>query len=617
MTFMKTFTETVELVAGTLPTNETKKSLLFGQKFTSGDLFVAQSGYPQPNYYVPLELPTFADGTSALNYMKKLGFQVNLGFGFDLALPTPDAIIPQGALTIVQWNSVPTNFTQLTGFDLSGTLSQLLVNADVKLAQIITVSMTQKAQLIVYGTPAFTTSNPMGLTGVNNVVYPDPITTDPICCMVWDFYQTALSAPNSALGSPTALISVVSDRDPSITPVATPIALVDPVTALSVSGVTQLTYPTSAANLGYLPTTAWGATTVTQAVSNATGTYGGYTIDGSTVTIYVTDVTGSFDLTNTISIVLDNTINGGSEVYLNNINLNSAVLQYPIVDETSVTSTHADFYAVVDRLNTGNNVLQKNYGTFGIAGNVTSSPANAANLPDINNSNDIFVTYPYYPKFGNIPYENSTNNVAAGRFASAVAYMLANQDAPFPALTDALITHLPVATNWQTTSYSASAGGTGDQAVDEGWLPMAPNSLGQVRFLQSVTSLTTIPNTNIIDNEFRYTHVWQCVRVIKRAIAQLFVTCSTLPDNQGTAILSPAFLEQFKSGIMNALNFLQNQQVIQNLALYKDLITVTIDLTDPTQVDVYVPAQIIPQLNGGSALIKIFSASITNFNTNQ
>jgi hypothetical protein len=472
--------------------------------------------------------------------------------------------------------------------------------------------------MVIYGTVAFVTSGSSGgvltLTGVNNINYPDPNATDPIALMVWDFYQSALSAFNSPNGAPAAYISILGDRDDTINPVSTPIVLGVP-TAVTTGTTTTLTYATSTAGLGYLPTTALGSSTVTQTTSLATGKFGGYTISGSNVIITVTNVTGTFVTTaaNSVSVALDNTINAFA--YLDNINLYGAVQQFPILDLTDITTTYADFYDGITLINEPNQVLNQHYFTYGAAGNITSLPSSAASLPAPNNQENILVTYPYVAQFGDVPYENTAGNVAAGRVTSAVMYMLANGDAPFPPLMTATINHLPVSSLASTISYSGAQNGTGDIAVNEGWLPLAPNSSGVVAFLESNTTLITIPGTTTPDVEFRYTHIWDCVRYIKQKVAELFNVISVLPNNQGSALISPFFIRQFTQGIYSILYTAQNLGVVENVALYQNLVSVTQDQTNPNQVDVYIPIQIIPQLNGANVLINVFSSLYTFQNT--
>ena len=911
--FMPFLNENVELTPSGTSSNTSKQVLLFGQRITEGVLTPALNGNTQPNYYIPWVLPSFKTGNEALAYLNTYGIRSQIGYNFTLVLPQPTAINSVLGNTVLTWSTVPYGFTQLTDFNLSGTLTQGILSGPATIATII----SGVASLTIQGIVAFSTSGGnMTLTGVNNVQYPDPNETDPIALMVWDFYQTALSAASSANGVPNAILSITSDRETSITAVATPIVLGAPDAIDIETEETTVTYPENTVGLGYLPTTAYGTTTVSQSValpttstnavyyadgvylrgSNATGgiqyslnggtwintnittgnyfgfynngsvfvacsgvglyysadgitwtvtnkstgafknvyfangvwlaistvglwytadvtasagwtactgattgvfnqiafgnavwlatstagvftsadgitfaaisgtatnsynglafinslfqvgstsadgifyttdgatltasnitsggysafaslngtliavgtsgiyssgngltwtvtnvnsgtftsviesdgtlvatssvgvyystngtawtitsittgsylsvfasptlfivggvpgikistdgitfqtnnvasgTYGGYSIQNGNVVISITDVIGTFIVSDSISVVLDNTINAYS--FLDGVDIHNSVLQFPINNATNISTTHADYYNGNTLINEPAEANNGHYFTYAIAGNITSLPNQVNNLPIANDQTKILVTYPYVQKFGNIPYDNTNGNVASGRVASCVAYMLANGDAPYPPLMLSRINHLPVSSVASTTSYSIAQGSTGNAAVTRGWLPLAPNSNNVVQFLQSNTTLTTLPGTNVPDIEFRYTHIWDCVRDLKRNIAQYFQVIRVLPDNAGSALISPSFLTTFKNGIVSILYAAQTAGVVQNVALYADLVTVTQDPDNPNQVDAYVPSQIIPQLNGANILINVFS-SLYQFN---
>jgi len=604
--FMPFLNENVELTPSGTSSNTSKQVLLFGQRITEGVLTPASNGNTQPNYYIPWVLPSFKTGNEALAYLNTYGIKSQIGYNFTLILPQPTAINSVLGNTVLTWSTVPYGFTQLTDFNLSGTLTQGILSGSATIATI----NNGVASLTIQNIVAFSTSGGnMTLTGVNNVQYPDPNETDPIALMVWDFYQTALSAASSANGVPNAILSITSDRETSITAVATPIVLGAPDEINIETEETTVIYPENTVGLGYLPTTAYGNTIVSQ--NAASGIYGGYSIQNGNVVISITDVTGTFIVSDPISIVLDNTIN--AYTFLDGVDIHSSVLQFPINNATNISTTHADYYNGNTLINEPAEANNGHYFTYAIAGNITSLPNQVNNLPIANDQTKILVTYPYVQKFGNIPYDNTNSNVASGRIASCVAYMLANGDAPYPPLMLSRINHLPVSSVASTTSYSIAQNSTGNAAVTRGWLPLAPNSNNVVQFLQSNTTLTTLPGTNVPDIEFRYTHIWDCVRDLKRNIAQYFQIIRILPDNAGSALISPSFLTTFKNGIVSILYTAQTAGVVQNVALYADLVTVTQDPDNPNQVDAYVPSQIIPQLNGANILINVFS-SLYQFN---
>lgn len=603
-----------------------KTVLLFGQRKTSGALSFAKAGYSQPNLYEPFLLPSFSDGLSALQYLANYGIKYKLGYNFNLSFTAPDTVTLVNGNTVLGWTVQPSGFDKLLGFNLAGTLSQSSVNGTILNAYI----NNNISYMTIIGNVAYVTAGNSGenmtLAGVNNVGYPDPNQSDPIALMVWNFYQSALFAYTSPLGSPQALISITSDRDNSISPNNTAFNLIQPTsvvvnadTTVTLNYVyTSVTQSTVLANFGYLPTTEIGNSVLTQETSNATGVYDGYKIyatnDGGTIAITVKNVTGTFDTTSghDIAVVLDNTYNGFN--LIGNTDIHSAVLQKTISLSSDVTSTYVDFYNGINLLNQANQVLNNHFGTYGIAGNIISPASNAQNLPALNNKNYIFATYPYVQKFGDIPFDNTAGNVGGGRLAATIAYFLANGDAPYPALMLANIGNtVPVSSVANLTTYSTNQNGTADIAINRGWLPIGVNSSNLPYFAQSNTSMITLPNTDVPDKEFKYTHIWDCVRWLKINTTQLWNQIKQLPNNKGANFISPQFIKQFRAGLVSILYQGQALGVVKNVDLYNQLVTVTQNKDNPNQVDVNIPSQIIAQLNGANITITVFSSLYTSF----
>lgn len=612
------------LVAGATDSNPNKAVLLCGQRITNGVLSLSKNGLMQPNYYSPIKLPSFQSGDAALKLMSDLGLKYKMGIIFSITLPAPDHVAVASGVTQLSWDTPPTYFNSLVGFALSGNLSQSAINGDVRSAEIT----NGVATLYLSGQPAFVTSGNLGaimtLSGLDNVPYPDPNESDPICLMVWDFYETYKSADTSTDGSPFAYISILSDLDSNSSPDPTPIALPKPTSVAvnadnSVSLIYQYANISELTNFGYLPTTNFGETQVKQGA--VFGTYNGFTINqtasGGTAIINVQDVTGTFLDSAPVNLVLDNT----SDVftYLDGVQLHNAVLQFPVKTISDIQIKYDAFFSQVKELNKSNEILNEHYFTYGIAGNVSSLPVNAGSLPSPNYEGYILVTYPYSTKFGYIPYDNTQGNVASGRISAAVSYLLANGDTPYPALALSMINHIPTPPSdvALSTSYSAQPGGSGDVAIQQGWLPLVPikgQSAG-VQLLQSNTTLITLPGTTVPDVEFRFTHIWDCVRWLRYEVAQLFKKIIVLPNNRGRANISPLFITQFKAGILSILEQGEQKGVLENTEKYQILVKVVQNPDDPNGVAVTVPSQIIPQINSAVVDIVVFSSEY-NFNTN-
>jgi hypothetical protein len=630
-----------QIVPATVPSNPLKTTLLVGQKITNGVYTPPTPGYTNLDYYKPQKLPAFTNGGNALKYLGNLGinYQIGISYNYNFGNTAPSSVTSTGALTIVQWNIPPYGFSALTNFNLSGVVTQGEISAQVKQAQIVLQNGNLVAQLLVYGTPAFTSTSPMTLTTEDAIIYPDPNVSDPIACMVWDYYQTALSAAPSADGTyPSAILSIVADRDSSVSPTATPYALSEPTSVVTnPDGSQTLNYAKTAAfiglenkkgniqlenatgdielesgagvvnlaNFGYLPQGQSGQTQLSQ--GSVTALYGGYVDLGSVIQITALNPTGTFLNSAPVNVTPDSTANVG--MYLNNITIDTGAMQYPITQQSDYTTKYADWFQIIATLNGSNQALLGHYGTLGVQGNITSMPFQAPLLPDIDDWNNIFVTYPYTINFGDIPYENSTTlNVAAGRIAACVAYLITNGDIPFPGITGCVIKHLPVSSTSQDTQYNAEANGTGNLAIEQGWLPLVPASGGGVSLLQSNTSLTT-DTSGVPDIEFRYINIKKRLSWLNLQNANSFNALRNLPNNAGVAYLSDTFIDSFRSAIITNLINGQKFGMFQNVNAYENQITVTRDPNNANNLIAGIPEQLVPQLNSGNITNFIYSAN--------
>jgi hypothetical protein len=736
------------------PTAEspTKQVLLFGKGNKGNKLSLASGGYNQPNLFQPVKLPSFSNGNQAIQYLRKLGLQCQMGIYFTWTLPAPDTITNNGSTTTLQWNLIPYGFTKLIGMALSGSLNQETVNTTVRNAFI----NNNVATMVVNGNPLFITSGNQGkdmlLNGLNGIEAPDPDKSAPICIMAYWFYEQALIAAQPVSGYPTALLSIIPDNSASVSPNSTPFTLqtANKITVNADGSVFldfQYTDISTLNNFGFLPTTPLGNSAVSQvltdlnstiltsgdikaseiiqyiidnknnptvisfsitkingdtitpsrtfvngdptmdwvvsysqdmlimsgytkatvqwnsedgengnlvlclntdeaklnvspdqpfndllklntgsitqiekveyATTTVTGIYNGFNVfqtssTSGTVRVSVTNVTGgAFDVTKTFTITLDSTQNAGQ--YLNGLNLYACVLQYPINVITDITTKYGDFFGIVKQLNLGNQGLLKHYGTYGIAGNITSLPNQSANLPSPNDYNLILPTYPYVCQFGDVPLDNAEQNVGSGAVASAVAYMYANGDIPFPLLTTAKMM-LPVSSVASTTSYDRQEGGNGDIAIEQGWLVLGANiTLNLVEFLSSNTSGTTLPNTTTTNTEFNQTNVQDSIRYIKQEACDYFNVIKELPNNRGIAFNSPDFREQFRAGIIQILVDAEANGMLENVNLYQNKVIVIADSKNAKDILASIPLQIIPGLQGVDITFNIFSSLITSF----
>ena len=74
-TFVPYLNINTQLIPPQTAGNTTKQVLLIGQRKTNGTLYLTKNGFTQPNYYVPIQLPGFSNGLSALQYLANYGIQ--------------------------------------------------------------------------------------------------------------------------------------------------------------------------------------------------------------------------------------------------------------------------------------------------------------------------------------------------------------------------------------------------------------------------------------------------------------------------------------------------------------------------------------------------------------
>lgn len=599
--FVPTFTFRTNIIASPGQTTTAKNGVLIGHRETGGDLIVTSPGYPQPSIYEPLLLPAFTDGTSALNYMTKLGFNVAFGVRFDLNLPAPtSAALQVDGTWLLTWTTVPSNFYEITTLNAEGIITQGANTGNVLDAQIIVVGLAENAIMSVdpiMGS-TFDIITAITLAGLINNSYPDPENTDEICMQVWYYYQSAVSLPTSPNGQPSAYISVLSDRDTTHSPNPATFALVAPTSAVVNGTSVTLTYPIAAANLGYLPFNKLGSTSLTQAVSLATGTFDSMTVNNTTVAIVLTDVTGTFDITNVINVALDSTVNVFTYLQENDAEINNVVSPYEILTSADYV-TYADFFTGISVLNNGTFITKNKYFVQGILGNITTLPTLANTLPEYNSQLIKQISYPYQQMFLDIPF-------AATYLASAQAYVNNNPDVPYLPQ-EVYLTHIPISRNVQNR-YNVVRNGNADVAMNKGWAVWGVSSQGRAYLVRDITSLITIPNTSITDVEFRFQHVWDVVRFITKDIYQQWQVFSVSPVINGGRILnSPDNQATFRDLVVGRLYFYQGLQLLQNVSAYADQVTVITNPSSPTGILVTIPAVIIPGLGSADVVLNIFS----------
>lgn len=611
-------TENIELASTT--SNPQTQALIFGTRTTGGNLIQppSSSGFSVPNLFVPFQLPSFADGISAVNYLvNNFGYVVNWGVNFSLVLPTPSAstLLSNGNY-LFTWTAIPSGFSSLLGGAITGVVTQSITNTGNIVSSSIKI-VNNIAQLAVtpIGISTFNAGSSLSIAGVNNIQKPNIQTSDMIVVEVFAFYNQAVTA-SAGRTNPNAWISVMNDNCTTVNPSNEDIILAAPdAVVVNPDGSTTLTYASDQVGLGYLPTTMLGQSTVTQDTTDATGTFNGYIIDSlGNVDINVTNVTGTFDIVDAdlITITLDVTQSGFN--YIDNYQISTYVLPFQITTLTDLTTTQSTFYNALLVLNNGYAVQQQKFFPQGYYANMLPK-SQVLNLQTPNSQ--IFKgawksDQPYIVVDGVQTGSSSLLDYTEtpGSIASAMAYIDLSSQIPFYSQAT-VVANLSVNSNSQTYPTTGQSGDC-NQGVIQGWTPIAINANGLPYIWRNVTSLVTVPNTLIVDNQYRFESLWLKQRWLQQQVWAAWTVVSQTPfANGGMQLNSPAVRQQMLTNCQSILVQGGQLGMFQNVNAYLGLVTVVIDPLLPTGFDVTIPNQVIPELATGKVSINIFSIYYT------
>lgn len=583
----------------------TKQVMIAGRRTTGGVLYPVPTGssYSQPSVFQPILLPSFDSGLSAVNFLvNNYGFKVTWGVDFTTDLVAPNSIsapLSDGSILFI-WNTIPFGFQKLVNISLTGTVTQNTDTGTIIQGSLQILGTQAQMRVLPIGLSTFNTTDPITINGTNNIQKPNPVSSDEIVVGVFAFYEQATVLPTYNNSRPNAWISVLNDNCTTINPSSTPIALGAPTDAvIETNGSQTLTYPINTVGLGYLPTQKFGATIATQATSAATGTFNGYTFDGlGNVLINIINTTGTFDNTNSVSIVLDVTQSYFN--YIANQQINFYAIPFQITTLTDLTVTQSSFYNGILIGNNGYGINDQKYLPTGYYGNI---------LP---------IGQVYSLGTPNLPYFKGTWKgdqptlldypETAFTIACASAYLDANTGVPYNS--QAQVT-LALSVSSDSTTYPSVNGQGSDcnTVANLGWTPIGINSNSQPYVWRNVTSLITIPNTTLTDNEFRFVSVWQKQRWLQQQVYPIWqaVSGNTGNTNGGMVLVTGSVLKDFQTGIQSALTDGQTAGMFANVESYLSQVVVVQNNTDPTQIDIQVPTQVYPELSKAAVNVQLFS----------
>lgn len=578
--------------------NTSKTGLVFARRTLSPtyQIIPPLTGQQMSSPYIPFKLSALKNGLSALSELKKLGFNYVSGTSFTEIVTAPDDIVVDvvTGLVALTWNSVTTGLENLASANPTGSVTQAVSLASATIKNVTVVGNTTVMTVImVNASPDFDTVNDLTINVTLPFNAPDPKLSDEVCVFAFWFYQKYASSPTYT-SSPDLWISTLIDGiNTSISPQSTPISLVAPTTAtLLADGSYNLTYALTAANLGLLPTAFFGSTVVTQGTE--TGTYNGYVIRGSTVTINVTNPSGAFDDSTVVSVALDVARNGGT--LLVNTEIATVGMCFPVPNATVLNANHSDFTGLIASLR---------------------APAQAKN-----NKFNVIGYYGYVPEFiGQYPLSYYTQ-------PDTLAYcMTIKLDIPtifqYPCnnvmiIAQSMFTDLnnDVSTGFQAdvgevallnvtvSSNKASWGSESDYnlLVEQGCTPVAITEASLPYWFQRVTTYQT--QSGNIDLEFRYMSLQLKVRWLDKNIE--------IANRRATIDSTTGQRRNNNPGTKSAVEVggklvLQNGADLGICGTIGNNVTVSLQTTDVTRILETVTTSIVPQNNGVDAVLYIQS----------
>lgn len=567
-------------------------------------------GYPQLQYYQPFTMPPLGSGYQALSYMQNLGFTVNYGLSGTIIFPAPTSVVINANSTVtLTFSTQPMNYNLLLQTGFSATITQatstatgVFLSASTSVFAITLGSIT--------GTFVTTSADTLSLAYINsNLGLPDPNRTEEICMQVFYMYQ----AINDIKGgsqynfiTPGVVLSVLTDRETSgsFAPNATPLAMGTPSTAsVQTDGSVYLGWTSAPANSGYVPLTSLGNSALTQATSLATGTViavlAPYTISGCAFVVHVGPVTGAYDTTHAVNLVLD--ASQTVFVLIDNTPFTCIVNPYNVATNTDINTNQAQFFNYIASVNQPSEVEHGHFGVFGVFANTTILAQSAGqSLPTaVNNNWYAPVYYPYVPNVGEYPQ-------SAAVIAAATAAFFSCNSAPYNPQSLLVIPGILSSANIQNRiSYGVSGIASSEVILDLGWSPLCVNASGQVFPARLITGQTTLPGTNVTDIEFFPLTIWQTVTLYQQQLYVALIAAGVKQLRQSDQILT-----KIKGVVIGTMQNFQTLGMFENVAVLAKEVTVT-QSNIPDTIIIQSPITVIPELASANVQVGLISSEFS------
>jgi hypothetical protein len=557
--------------------------------------------------YRPFQIPAryLASPSQLLSYLDTLGATINTGISNTINLAAPDSASVVGSTTVLTWDSEPIGWSNISGISLTGTVSQTQAGPTTATGTVLSVSLSGYTITLSSVTGTFNNTDVVSIAYVNNSVsLPDGRNTEKF---VMDLYY-AVSAMqlqntlNLTFGTPNLSVTLVSDRDSAFAPnpASVSIGIPDTVT-VNGDGTVSLFYNTQPSNWIYVPNTALGTTAFNQATSLATGVLiqqlsPEYTPTGTGFGILVGNVTGTFNTTNAVSMVLDDT----QSVFdlLGNNYYKFVSVNPQIATNTDYNTTYLEFQEYINSTNAQQAADVGIFGTLGVFAATSVNFSNYTSLVQPNNKNFVPVLYYYPNRIGDVYLQ-------AGQVAAATAAWMACNLPPYNPMDGIVVPGLPVSAD-ASTYIDVGTSSTAEQVLQWGWNPIAVNSSGQAYMVEPITSQITIPGSSIQDQEFYDVATWQVVDECKYRLNAAVKS----PQFLNTRI-TPLLEKQLENAAFATLKQMEIEGMLINVDQWKSAIIVQLDDVNPHAVDINVTIQIAPAYTQTIIDINLVSALIT------
>ena len=602
-----------EYLQSSQPVNPEKTALYIGTANlpASGKVITDIYGNLRPGVYEPFNIGSFPDGITAANYLKNLGFALQLGKTYSSSTTPTTVSGPDTStgLVTLTYSSVDTDYSSvysLVGENPVGSVTQTSPTASTSSGTIYDVYTSSDSSLnyvnIVLSkvTGTFTAAAAVTITAnLSALQTPDPAKSDDIVVSAFWFFEQGknsfsyTSSPNLFLGYVPASTSI-TDITPSSTPIV--ITTTQSLTLLA-DGSYSLTLIADGtiAGIEKLPTNYFGNTIVTATTTatpptNPTFIYNGMSYAGTSVIINLIPTSSSTSTATiplaSLSIVLDSS--RSTLTMLGENEISAAGLFANIPGALGTSGNFSGFYNGVMNLRTPGAVISNKYNFQGYYGYYAGASPTVTNLSNY--------TSPDTPGFVHCVKLDvngiDQSTITPGALVAAMMYNDINNEYPFYGTFGPTATlSIPASSN-SATSPSVVAM---NQLANQGCNVVGVNSAQQNYIfanLSCMQSVNGVPTINYRRQDIQLKTRWldkNLVLAANNAVTDP-ITGQRLNNNEGVVSdVRSALLGILTTGYSNGRGILGNTA---------NNVSVTLNPNDTSRLLASVSTTIVPANSG-------------------